>query len=170
MEENVATFVRESSYSLNGCHHRGIPPPNPPSSVQTTVVLTPSTSGSGIIPYSVATTLCSQSATSPPFSYGILNFDTNSVLTYSTLQIMGLIVGSSKYLFARDHGGTLASYNIIPYGGGHIPPPSPSLNGAFQQLIKPNTNYNLFGVGILGLYSYTTSGGIHFILFVRCIW
>jgi len=49
--------------------------------------------------------------------------------------------------------------NAIHYGGGHIPPPSPSLGGAFQQPIRPNSNYNLFGGGSLGTLSYTTPVG-----------
>jgi hypothetical protein len=43
-----------------------------------------------------------------------------------------------------------ASYNAIPYSGGHIPPLSPSLDGAFQPPVRPNMNYNLFGAGSLG--------------------
>jgi hypothetical protein len=63
-------------------------------------------------------------------------------------------------------GGTSVPFNDIPYGGGHIPPPSPSLSGAFQQTIGPNTNYNLFGAGILGTSSYTMSvGSMSFSLF-----
>jgi hypothetical protein len=65
--------------------------------VQTTVVSTPSTSGSGLIPSSAMTTApFTQSATGPPFSYGMPDFDSNSVLTYSTLQTMGLGAGSSN--------------------------------------------------------------------------
>jgi hypothetical protein len=131
------------------------------------MVSTTSTSGSGPIP-SLATTTApfTQSATGPPFSYGMPDFDTNFVLTYSTLQTMGLGVGSSNDPLQGSMGGTSASYNAIPYGGGHIPPSSPSLDGAFQPPVEPNTNYNLFGVGSLGPSSYTTPvGSMSFSLF-----
>jgi hypothetical protein len=62
--------------------------------------------------------------------------------------------------------GTLVPFNAIPYGGGHIPPSSPSLGGAFQQPIGMNVNYRLFGEGILGPSSYTTLvGSMSFSLF-----
>jgi hypothetical protein len=97
------------------------------------VVSTPSTSGSGLIPLLASTTvLFTQSATGPPFSYGMPDFDTNSVLTYSTLQTMGLGVRELERSHARVNGGTTVPFNAIPYGGGHIPPSSPSLGGAFS--------------------------------------
>jgi hypothetical protein len=107
-----------------------------------------------------------QSATGPPFSYGMPDFDMNSVLTYSTLQTMGLGVGSSNAPLQGSMGGTSTPYNAIPYGGGHIPPSSPSLGGAPQQPVGPNMNYNLFGAGSLGPSSYTTLvGSMSFSLF-----
>jgi hypothetical protein len=94
------------------------------------------------------------------------DFDSNSVLTYSTLQTMGLGAGSSNSPMQGSTGGTSVPFNAIPYGGGHIPPSSPSLGGAFQQPIGPNANYNLFGAGSLGPLSYTTSvGSMSFSLF-----
>jgi hypothetical protein len=93
----------------------------------------------------VTTASFTQSVTGPPFSYGMLHFDTNFVLTYSTLQTMALGVGRSNTSFQGSIGGISSSYNAIPYGGGHIPPPSASLGDAFQPLIGMNTNYNLFG-------------------------
>jgi hypothetical protein len=53
-------------------------------------------------------------------------------------------------------GGTSVPFNAMPCSGGHIPPPSPSLGGAFQQPIGLNVNYNLFGEGSLGPSYYTT--------------
>jgi hypothetical protein len=81
-----------------------------------------------------------QSAMGPPFSYGMPNFDTNSVLTYSTLQTLGLGAGSSNAPLQGSMGGTSSPYNAFPYGGGHIPPSSPSLGGASQQPAWPNMN------------------------------
>jgi hypothetical protein len=111
----------------------GILPPLPPLLVSTTIILIPSTLGNGLIPLSASTTvLFTQSATGPPFSYGMPNFDTKSVLTYSTLQSMGLGAGSSNAPVQGTTMGTTVPFNAIPYSGGHIPPPSPSLSGDFQ--------------------------------------
>jgi hypothetical protein len=56
-------------------------------------------------------------------------------------------------------GGTSAPYIAFPYGGGHIPPSPHSLDGAPQQPVGSNMNYNLFEVGSLGPSSYTTPMG-----------
>jgi hypothetical protein len=62
--------------------------------------------------------------------------------------------------------GTTSPFNAIPYGGGHIPPPSPSLGGAFQQSIGLNTNSSLFSGGSHGPQSYMTLvGSMPFSLF-----
>jgi hypothetical protein len=126
-----------------------------------------STSGSGLIPSMVATTASfTQSVTGPPFSYGMPNFDMNSILPYSTLHTMGMGVGSSNAPLQGSMGGTSTPYNVIPYGGGHIPPSSPLLDGALQQPVRMNMNYNLFGEGSLGPSSYTTLvGSMSFSLF-----
>jgi hypothetical protein len=72
MEENVATSSGSPHTPLMTATTGGILPPNPPSLVWTTVVSTPSTSGSGLIPSVVMTTApFTQSATGPPFSYGM---------------------------------------------------------------------------------------------------
>jgi hypothetical protein len=135
------------------------------------MVSTTSTSGSGLIPsMAVITAPFTQSATGPPFSYKMPGFDTNSVLSYSTLQTMGLGAGSSNAPLQGSMGGTSAPYNAFPYGGGHIPPSSPSLGGAPQQPVWPNMNYSLFGAGSQGLSSNTTLGGFFVILFVQHIW
>jgi hypothetical protein len=107
----------------------------------------------------VITAPFTQSATGPPFSYGMPNFDMNSVLSYSTLQTLGLGVGSSNAPLQGSMGGTSAPYNDFPYGGGHIPPSSPSLGGAPQQPVWPTMNYNLSGAGSQGPSSSTTPVG-----------
>jgi hypothetical protein len=167
MEENVATSSGSPHTPSTAATTRGILPPNPTSSIQTTMVSTNSTSGSGLIPSMVATTApFTQSATSPPFSYGMPNFDTNSILTYSTLHTMVLGVGSSNSPLQGSMGGNSASFNAIPYGGGHIPPLSPLLGGAYQPPLGLNTKYNLFGARSLGPSSYTMPVGlISFYLF-----
>jgi hypothetical protein len=83
----------------------------------------------------------------PPFSYGMPNFDTNSVLSYSTLQTLGLGAGSSNAPLQGSMGGTSSPYNAFPYDGGHIPPSSPSLGDAPQKPVWPTMNYNLSRVG-----------------------
>jgi hypothetical protein len=167
MEENVATSSGSPRTPVTTTTGGGIVPPPPPSPVRTTVVPTPTTSGSGLIPLTASTTVSfTQNMTGAPFSYGMPDFDTNSVLTYSTLQTMGLGAGSSNAPLQGSAIGTTAPFNAIPYGGGHIPPPSPSLGGAFQQPIGPNANYSLFSGGSLGPSSYTTSvGSMSFSLF-----
>jgi hypothetical protein len=79
---------------------------------------------------------------------------------------MGLGAGSSNAPLQGSTIGTTTPFNAIPYGGGHIPPLSPSLGGTFQHPIRPNANYSLFGGGSLGPSSYTTSvGSMSFSLF-----
>ena len=102
-----------------------------------------------------------------PFSYGMLGFDTCLNLNYSTLHTICLGEKSSNYPLQRSFTGTFAPFNAIPYNGGHIPPPSPSLGGAFQQPSKINTNSKLFSGGIYGPQSYMNPvGSIPFSLFV----
>jgi hypothetical protein len=131
------------------------------------MVLTPSTSSSGLILLPASTTTSfTQSAMGPTFSYGMPDFDSNLVLTYSTLQTMGLGVGSSNSPMQGSTRVASVPFNAIPYGGGHIPTPSPSLGGAFQPPIEPNVNYILYGGGSLGPLSYTMSvGSMFFSLF-----
>jgi hypothetical protein len=97
------------------------------------MVSTTSTSGNGLIPSMVAITAAfTQSVIDPPFSYGMPGFDTNSVLSYSTLQTLGLGEGISNDPMQGSMGGTSAPYNAFPYGGGHIPQSSPLLGSAPQ--------------------------------------
>jgi hypothetical protein len=95
-----------------------------------------------------------QSVTSPPFSNGMPGFDTNSVLSYSILQTLGLGEGLSNTPLQGSMGGTSSPYNAFNYGGGHIPPLSPSLDGAHQHSIGMNVNYSSFGAGSQGIPSY----------------
>jgi hypothetical protein len=171
MEENVATSSGSPHTPSTTVTTGGIPPPNSPSQVQTTMVSTASTSGSGLIPSMVAiTTPFTQSATGPPFSYGMPDFHTNSVLSYSTLQTMGLGAGSSNAPLQGSMGGTSAPYNAFPYDGGHIPPSSPSLGDASQQPVWPTMNYNLSGAGSQGPSSNTTQvGSLSFSLFMHLV-
>jgi hypothetical protein len=81
-----------------------------------------------------------QSVMGPPFSYGMPAFDSNSVVTYSTLQNMGMGEGSSNYPMQGSTRGNSVPFNAIPYDGDHIPPPPPSLGGSFQQPIELNAN------------------------------
>jgi hypothetical protein len=157
MEANVATSLGSPHTPSTTTTTGGGSPPNSPFAVQTTMVSTTSTLGSGLIPSMATTTIpFTQSETGPPFSYGMLGFDTNSVLTYSTLQTLGVRVGSLNTPLQGSMGGTSAPYSTIPYGGGHIPPSSLSLDGAPQQPVGPNMNYNLFRVGNIAPSSYTT--------------
>jgi hypothetical protein len=156
METNVATSSGNPHTPSTTVTIGGFPPPNQPSSIWTTMVSTASTLGNGLIPSMVAITApFTQSATGPPFSYGMPGFDTNSVLSYSTLQTLGLGVGSSNAPLQGSMGGTSAPYNAFPYGGGHIPPSSPSLGGAHQHSVGLNVNYSSFGEGSQGLPSYS---------------
>jgi hypothetical protein len=98
--------------------------------------LTTTTSHSGLNPSLVAaTTPFTPSATSPPFSYGMPSLGTSPVLSYSTLRTLGLGAGSSSAPLQGHMGGTHVPFNAFPYGGGHIPPSSPSLGGSHQQSI-----------------------------------
>jgi hypothetical protein len=167
MEENVSTSSGSPHNPISTTTIGGMLPPNPPLSVQTTMVSTPSTSGNGSMLSSTMTAApFMQSATGPPFSYGMLGFNSNSFLMYSTLHTMDLGAGSSKSPVQGSTRETSVPLNVIPYGGGHIPPLSPSLSGAFQQPIRSNANYILFGEGSLGPSYYTTPvGSILFSLF-----
>jgi hypothetical protein len=97
------------------------------------MVLTASTLISGLI-LSMAeiTASFTQSVTGPLFSYGIPSFDMNFFLSYSTLQTIGLVARSSNAPLKGSMGGNSTPYKNFPYGGGHIPPLSPSLGSAPQ--------------------------------------
>jgi hypothetical protein len=97
MEANAATSSGSAHTPSTTTTIGGILPPKPPSLVGTTMVSTTSTLGSGIVSsMATITTPFTQSATGPLFSYGMLGFDTNFILSYSTLQTMGLGARSSN--------------------------------------------------------------------------
>jgi hypothetical protein len=86
MEANATNSSGSPCTPFTASTTGGILPPLPPSPIKTTVVSTPSTSRSGLIPLIASTTIpFTQSVTGSPFSYGMHDFDTNLVLTYSTL-------------------------------------------------------------------------------------
>jgi hypothetical protein len=124
------------------------------------MVLTPSTSHSGLILSLAATTTpFTPSVTGPPFSYGMPSSSTSPVLYYSTLHTLGLGERSSSTPLQGHMGGTPAPFNSFPYEGGHIPPSSPSLGDSHQQSVEQATYHSLFGVGSQGTPSHNMSVG-----------
>jgi hypothetical protein len=110
METNVATSSGNTHISSMTVTTGGVPPPNQPSSVQTTMVSTASTSGNGLIPsMAVITAPFTQSATGPPFSYGMPGFGTSTVLSHSTLQTVRSWGRELQCSSARIHGGHFSS-------------------------------------------------------------
>jgi hypothetical protein len=159
METNVVTPSGNSSIPTMVVTTGEFSPPNPPPSVGSTMVSTASASHSGLIPYLVAaTTPFTPSVIGPPFSYGMPSSGTSPVLSYSTLQTLGLGVVSSSAPLQGHMGGTPAPFNAFPYGGGHIPP-SPSLNGSHQQSVGQPTHHSLFGAGSQGPPSHNMPVG-----------
>jgi hypothetical protein len=57
-------------------------------------------------------------------------------------------------------GGTLVPFNAFPYGGGYIPPSSPSLSGSHQQATEQPTHHSLFGAGSQGPPSHNMLVGL----------
>jgi hypothetical protein len=106
-----------------------------------------------------ATTPFIPSATGPPFSYGMPSSGTSPVLSYSTLQTLGLGVGSSSTPLQGHMGGTPVPFNASPYVGGHIPPSSPSLNCSHQQFTGQPIHNSLFGVRSQGPPSHSMPVG-----------
>jgi hypothetical protein len=125
------------------------------------MVSTASTSHSGLIPsLAAATTLFTPSVTYPPFSYGMPRSGISLVLSYSTLQTLGLGVGRSSAPLQGHMGGTPSPFNTFPYRGGHIPPSSPSLGGLHQQSTGKPTHHSLFGAGSQGPPSHNMLVGL----------
>jgi hypothetical protein len=115
------------------------------------MVLTATTSYNGLNPsLAAATTPFTPSATDPLFSYGMSSSGTSPILSYSTLHTLGLGPGSSITPLQGHMGGTPTPFNSFPYGGGHIPPSSPSLGGLHQQSARQPTHNSLFGAGSQG--------------------
>jgi hypothetical protein len=130
METNVVTSFGNSSIPTMVVTTGDFPPPNPPSPVRATMVSTTSTSSSGPIhSMVVATAPFTPRVTGPPFSYEMPSSSTSSILSYSTLQTLGLGAGSSNAPLQGHMGGTSAPFNAFPYRGVHIPPSSLSLGG-----------------------------------------
>jgi hypothetical protein len=135
----------QENFHLLTHHHRSEPPWSRPTTLH-----------SGLIPsLATATTPFTPSATGPPFSYGMPSSGTSPVLSYSTLQTSGLGAGSSSTPLQGHMGGTPSPFNDFPYGGGHIPPSSPSLSGSHQQSVGKPTHHSLFGVGSQGPPSHS---------------
>jgi hypothetical protein len=81
------------------------------------MVLTASTSSSGpILSMAVTTAPFTLSVIGPLFSYGMPSSGTSPVLSYSTLQPLGLGAGSSNAHLQGHMGGTSAPFNAFPYG------------------------------------------------------
>jgi hypothetical protein len=134
--------------------------PNFPSSVRATTVSTATMSHSGPTPSIAAATLSfTPSATGPPFSYDMPSLGTCPALTHSTLQTLGLGVGSSNAPLQGQLGGIYVPFNTFPYAGGHISPSSPSLGGLHQQSVGKPAHTSSFGVGIQGTPTQTLSVG-----------
>jgi hypothetical protein len=85
MEENNATLLGSPHTPISTAAGGGIVPPPPPLSIRTTVVPTPTT---------LPTFPSIQNMLGAPFSYGMPGFDSNSIITYSTLQTIGPGEGS----------------------------------------------------------------------------
>jgi len=151
IETNVVTTSGNSSIPITVVTTGAFPPPNPPSPDRATMVSTASMSHSGPIPsLAAATPLFTPSATGPPFSYVMPISSTSPVLSYSTLQTLGLGAGNSNAPLQGHMGGISAPFNAFPYGVGHIPPSSPSLGGTHQPSAKPLAHHGLFGAGSQG--------------------
>jgi hypothetical protein len=160
METNGVTPSGNSSIPTTVVTRGEFPPPNPPSPVRATMVLTASTSHRGPIPsLAVATTPFQPSVTGSPFSYGMPSSGTSPVLSYSTSQTSGLGAGSSNTPLQGHVGGTFSPFNTFPYRGGHIPPSSPSLGGTHQPSTGPLANHSLFGAGSQGPPSHNMPVG-----------
>jgi hypothetical protein len=115
------------------------------------MVSTATTSHSGPSPsIAAARPPFTPSATGPPFSYGMPSLGTSPALTYSTLQTLGLVAGSSKAPLEGQLGGIPVPFNAFPYAGGHIPPSSPSLRGLHQQSVGQPAQMSSLGAGHQG--------------------
>jgi hypothetical protein len=57
-------------------------------------------------------------------------------------------------------GGTFTPFNTFPYGGGHIPPSSPSLSGTHQPSARLPTHHSLFGARSQGPTSHSMLVGL----------
>jgi hypothetical protein len=155
MEPNTVTSSGNSSIPTTIATTREASP-NFPSSVQATTILVATTSHSGSTPsIAVATNPFTPSATGSLFSYGMPSSGTSPALTHSTLQTLGLGVGSSNAPLQGQLGGILVPFNAFPYAGVHISPSSPSLGGLYQQSAGQPAHTSSFGAGSQGTPAQT---------------
>jgi hypothetical protein len=146
MEPNSVTSARNSSIPITVATTGEASPNLPLLVVRATMVSAATMSHSGPTPsIAVATPPYTPSATGPPFSYGMPSSGTSPALTSSTLQTLGLGVGSSNTPLQGQLGGIPVPFNDFPYAGGHISPSSPSLGGLHQQSARQPTHTSSFG-------------------------
>jgi hypothetical protein len=69
------------------------------------------------------------------------------------------MAGSSISPLQGSMGGTSTPYTYFPYGGDHIPPSSPLLDGTHQHSARSNVSYSSFGAGSQGLHTYSMPVG-----------
>jgi hypothetical protein len=160
METNVVTSSWNSFIPTTVVTTGELTPPNPLSSVRATMVSVATTSHSGPnLSLAAATTPFTHSVKGPLFSYRMPISGTSPALSYSTLQTLSLGAGSSITPLQGHLGGTPVRFNAFLYGGGHIPPSSPSLGGSHQQSTKQHTPNSLFGAGSQGPPSHSMPVG-----------
>jgi hypothetical protein len=171
METNVVTPFGNSSIPTIVVTMGDLSSPNPLSMVRVTMGSTATTLHSGPNPsLAAATTPFTPSATGPPFSYGMPSSGTSPILSYSTLQTMGLGTGSSSTPLQGHMGGTPIPFNAFSYGGGHIPPSSPSLGGSHQLSTEQPTHNSLFGAGSQGPPSHSMPVGLTLCSWKKNVW
>jgi hypothetical protein len=169
MEENDVTSTQIPHTPTSVVRGEVVFPPHPTYPLRNSSHQIDNTSISGIFPIMTTTIVDSmvmQNLFVVPFSYGMSGFDTTSTLTESNLYNIDLGMGSSKNTLQGSLWGTTALFNVFPFGGFHIPPPSPLLKGASQQLYRPIVGSNLSSGGIQMLQpSMNTVGSMSFSFF-----
>jgi hypothetical protein len=159
MAKNATTSSGNSSVPITVAT-TGEASPNLPSAVRTIMAPAATSSQSGPIPSIVAATNpFTSSATGAPFSYGMPSSGTSLALANSTLQTLGLGVGSSNAPLQGQLGGIPVTFNAFPHAGGHIPPSSPSLGGPHQQTVGQPAHTSSLGAGSQRQTAQTLSVG-----------
>jgi hypothetical protein len=160
MEPNSITSSEISSIPITVTTTGEASPNLPLSAVRATMVSAATTSHSGPMPsIAAATPPYTPSATGAPFSYGMPSSGTIPALTSSTLQTLGLGVGSSNAPLQGQLGGIPIPFNAFPYARGHIPPSSPSLSGLHQQSVGQPAQTSPLGAGSQGTPTQTLPVG-----------